>query len=47
MNLRTVKDAGLEREGLAQGAKIGYDTVRKLMDFLGVRLAAPRNERPL
>jgi hypothetical protein len=29
-----------------KGAKIGYDTLRKLMDSLGVRLAAPRNERP-
>jgi probable addiction module antidote protein len=36
------RDAGLGRESLykalAPGAKIRYDTVRKLMDSLGVRL---------
>ena len=39
---RVAKDAGLGRESLykalAPGAKIRYDTVRKLMDSLGVRL---------
>jgi probable addiction module antidote protein len=39
---KVAKDAGLGRESLykalAPGAKIRYDTVRKLMDSLGVRL---------
>jgi len=39
---RVAKEAGLGRESLykalAPGAKIRYDTVRKLMDSLGVRL---------
>lgn len=39
---KVAKDAGLGREGLykalAPGAKIRYDTVRKLLDSLGVRL---------
>jgi probable addiction module antidote protein len=39
---KVAKDAGLGSEGLykalAPGAKIGYDTVRKLLDSLGVRL---------
>jgi len=38
---KVAKDAGLGRESLykalAPGAKIRYDTVRKLMDSLGVR----------
>ena len=40
---RVAKDAGLGRESLykvlAPGAKIRYDTVRKLLHSLGVRLA--------
>ena len=39
---KVAKDAGLGRESLykalAPGAKIRYDTLRKLMDSLGVRL---------
>jgi probable addiction module antidote protein len=39
---KVAKDAGLGRESLykalAPGAKIRYDTVRKLLDSLGVRL---------
>jgi probable addiction module antidote protein len=39
---KVARDAGLGRESLykalAPGAKIRYDTVRKLMDSLGVRL---------
>lgn len=39
---KVAKDAGLARESLykalAPGAKIRYDTVRKLLDSLGVRL---------
>jgi probable addiction module antidote protein len=39
---KVAKDAGLGREGLyralAPGTKIRYDTVRKLLDSLGVRL---------
>jgi probable addiction module antidote protein len=39
---RVAREAGLGRESLykalAPGAKIRYDTVRKLMDSLGVRL---------
>ena len=44
---KVAKDAGLGRESLykalAPGAKIRYDTVRKLMDSLGVRLTATTN----
>ena len=39
---KLAKDAGLERESLykalAPGGKIRYDTVRKVLDSLGVRL---------
>ena len=39
---KVAKDAGLARESLykalAPGGKIRYDTVRKLLDSLGVRL---------
>lgn len=39
---KVAKDTGLGREGLykalAPGAKMRYDTVRKLVDSLGVRL---------
>jgi probable addiction module antidote protein len=44
---RVAKEAGLGRESLykalAPGAKIRYDTVRKLMDSLGVRLTVTTN----
>jgi probable addiction module antidote protein len=44
---KVAKDAGLGRESLykalAPGAKIRYDTVRKLMDSLGVRLTITTN----
>jgi probable addiction module antidote protein len=44
---KVAKDAGLGRESLykalAPGAKIRYDTVRKLMDSLGVRFTVTTN----
>ena len=44
---RVSKEAGLGRESLYQalapGAKIRYDTVRKLMDSVGVRLTVTTN----
>jgi probable addiction module antidote protein len=44
---RVAKEAGLGRDSLckalAPGAKIRYDTVRKLMDSLGVRLTVTAN----
>jgi probable addiction module antidote protein len=44
---KVAKAAGLGRESLykalAPGAKIRYDTVRKLMDSLGVRLTVTTN----
>jgi probable addiction module antidote protein len=44
---KVAKEAGLGRESLykalAPGAKIRYDTVRKLMDSLGVRLTVTTN----
>jgi probable addiction module antidote protein len=44
---RVPKEAGLGRESLykafAPGAKIRYETVRKLMDSLGVRLTVTTN----
>jgi probable addiction module antidote protein len=44
---RVAKEAGLGRDSLckalAPGAKIRYDTVRKLMDSLGVRLTVTTN----
>ncbi len=45
---KVAKNAGLGRESLykalAPGAKIPYDTVRKLMDSLGVRFTVTTNE---
>ena len=44
---RVAKDAGLRRESLqkalAPGASIRYDTVRKVLDSLGVQLTVTTN----